>query len=86
MVINYISVGGAGLGVLETCIVAEELAYGCSGIGTALGANVLGSMPVVVAGNDAQKKEYLGRLINEPIVCVSGNCSCDIGNWNKVDR
>lgn len=71
MVINYISVGGAGLGVLETCIVAEELAYGCSGIGTALGANVLGSMPVVVAGNDAQKKEYLGRLVNEPFVCVS---------------
>jgi len=27
--------------------------------------------PVVIAGSDEQKKKYLGRLIEEPIICVS---------------
>ena len=34
--------GGLGLGLFEGCLVAEELSYGCSGIGTALEANGLG--------------------------------------------
>lgn len=28
-------------------------------------------MPVILAGNDAQKRKYLGRLIEEPLMCVS---------------
>lgn len=28
-------------------------------------------MPVILAGNDAQKKKYLGRLVEEPLMCVS---------------
>ena len=59
--------GGMGLGVLEGCIITEELAYGCTGISTAMEANVLAAAPVIVAGNDAQKKEFLGRLTNEPL-------------------
>lgn len=31
-----------GLNNLEGCLIAEELSYGCSGIGTALEANGLG--------------------------------------------
>jgi hypothetical protein len=27
--------------------------------------------PVIVAGNDEQKKRFLGRLIDEPLMCVS---------------
>lgn len=34
-------VGGAGLGVLDGCVVTEELAYGCTGIQTAIEANSL---------------------------------------------
>lgn len=59
--------GGLGLGVLEGCIITEELAYGCTGIATAMEANALASAPVIVAGNDEQKKEYLGRLTAEPL-------------------
>ena len=33
--------GGMGLGVLDGCIITEELAYGCTGIGTAMEANTL---------------------------------------------
>jgi acyl-CoA dehydrogenase len=58
--------GGPGLGVLEGCIVTEEFAYGCTGIATAMEANTLAAAPVIVAGNDEQKKEFLGQLTAEP--------------------
>jgi acyl-CoA dehydrogenase len=58
--------GGLGLSVLDGCIITEELAYGCTGIATAMEANALASAPVMVSGNDAQKKEFLGMLTAEP--------------------
>merc|ERR1711962_1743378 len=39
---------------------------------TAIEANGLGSMPVMIAGNHEQKKKYLGRLIEEPLMCAYG--------------
>ena len=57
--------GGAGLGVLDGCLITEELAYGCTGIATAMEANGLAAAPVIVAGNEEQKKEFLGRLTKE---------------------
>ena len=59
--------GGLGLGVLEGCIITEELAYGCTGIATAMEANTLAAAPIMVAGNEEQKKEFLGRLTAEPL-------------------
>jgi acyl-CoA dehydrogenase len=58
--------GGAGLSVLDGCIITEEFAYGCTGIATALEANSLAAAPVIVAGNDEQKKEFLGQLTSAP--------------------
>ncbi|KAJ3221418.1 hypothetical protein HK099_003540 [Clydaea vesicula] len=60
--------GGAGMGVFDCAIVSEELSYGCSGIQTAAEANA----PVIIAGNDAQKKKYLGRMVEEPLMCAYG--------------
>jgi acyl-CoA dehydrogenase len=57
---------GLGLGVLEGCIITEELAYGCTGISTAMEANTLAAAPIMVAGNDDQKKQFLGMLTEEP--------------------
>ena len=34
--------GGLGLGTFDSCLITEELAYGCSGIQTAIEANSLG--------------------------------------------
>jgi acyl-CoA dehydrogenase len=48
--------------VLEECIVNEELAYACSGIQTALMLNSLAALPILLAGNETQKQEYLPRL------------------------
>ncbi len=58
--------GGMGLGVLDGAIITEEIAYGCTGIATAMEANTLASAPVIIAGNDEQKKQFLGMLVNEP--------------------
>lgn len=57
--------GGAGLGVFEGCLIAEEIASGCTGIGTAMEANTLAEAPVIVAGNDDQKKRYLAPMPKE---------------------
>ena len=61
-----------GLSTLDGCMVAEKFAYGCTGILTAIEANGLGSMPIMLAGNHEQKKKYLGRLIEEPLMCAYG--------------
>src|SRR5262245_47283840 len=57
--------GGAGLGVFEGCLIAEEIAAGCTGIGTAMEANTLAEAPVIVAGTDEQKKKYLTPMTKE---------------------
>ena len=59
--------GGLGLGTLDGAIIAEEMAWGCTGIGTAMEANMLAEMPVIVSGTEAQKKKYLGRMIEAPL-------------------
>lgn len=62
--------GGMGNSVFDGCLIAEELAYGCTGIMTALEASGLGQTPVLIAGSTEQKKKYLGRLIEEPLVAA----------------
>jgi len=62
--------GGPGLGCLESSIIAEEISWGCSGVLTASFGNSLASSPLLVGGNDEQKKKFLGRLIEEPIVAA----------------
>jgi acyl-CoA dehydrogenase len=59
--------GGLGLSCLAHCLVLEEISYGCTGVNTTMAANMLGSMPIIIAGTDAQKKQYFDRLLAEPI-------------------
>jgi acyl-CoA dehydrogenase len=54
--------GGLGLSMFEECLVSEELAWGCSGMSTAIGVNSLGMLPILIAGSDEQKTEYGGRM------------------------
>ena len=61
-----------GLGTLDGCLITEKMAYGCTGIMTAIEANGLGSMPIMIAGKEEQKKKYLGMLIDEPVMCAYG--------------
>jgi acyl-CoA dehydrogenase len=54
--------GGLGFNLFEEVLVAEELAWGCSGVSTAIGVNSLAILPILIAGNDDQKREYGGRM------------------------
>lgn len=60
--------GGLGLGELENTLIAEELGYACTGLQAGLFANALALTPIVLAGSDELKREYLGRLVSEPVL------------------
>ncbi len=62
--------GGLGLSCLSHCLVLEEISYGCTGVNTTLAANMLGTMPIIIAGTDAQKKAAFGRLLAEPVLAA----------------
>ncbi|MDX2108198.1 MAG: acyl-CoA dehydrogenase family protein [Candidatus Melainabacteria bacterium] len=57
--------GGMGLGSFEGCLIAEEIASGCTGIGTAMEANNLAEAPVIIAGTEEQKKKFLVPMTEE---------------------
>ncbi|MGC4088270.1 MAG: acyl-CoA dehydrogenase family protein [Polyangiaceae bacterium] len=61
------SFGGSELGELSNALIAEQLACACSGIQTSLLANTLALTPILLAGNEEQKKKYLGMLTAEPL-------------------
>jgi acyl-CoA dehydrogenase len=60
--------GGPGLSVLDGVIIEEEIAWGCSGIGTSLSCNSLASAPILLAASEELKQEYLGRLSEAPLL------------------
>ncbi len=57
--------GGIGASVLEECIVAEELGFGCTGISTSISTNNLAALPIILAGTDDQKNYWLGERLME---------------------
>ncbi len=56
--------GGMGASVFEECLIAEEIGWGCSGVGSVLYINNLAAIPIKLAGNEEQKKHWLGRMID----------------------
>ncbi len=54
--------GGLGLSCLTHSLIVEELAWACAGFNTTVTANMLGAMPLLIAGTDAQKQKWLGAL------------------------
>ncbi|HEX7878235.1 MAG TPA: acyl-CoA dehydrogenase family protein, partial [Candidatus Eisenbacteria bacterium] len=54
--------GGAGAGVMNLCIVVEELSRACGGVGVMFAVNALGSFPILVGGTEEQKKEWLPQI------------------------
>jgi acyl-CoA dehydrogenase len=61
--------GGAGLGAMDGALIGEELCWGCSWIGTSIVANILGALPMLIAGTEEQRREWLPPLLEEPILC-----------------
>ena len=57
--------GGMGATALEECVIAESMAYGCSGIQTALMLNQLATLPLLIAGTEEQKRSYLPSIVED---------------------
>jgi acyl-CoA dehydrogenase len=62
--------GGLDLGALDGVVLAEELAWGCTGIGTAMEANGLAQQPVILGASDALKRKYLAPMTEELQMCA----------------
>ena len=62
--------GGAGLSCLDGSILSEELAWGCTGIGTALEANSLALQPVIEGASDALLEKYVQPMTERPIMAA----------------
>jgi acyl-CoA dehydrogenase len=72
--------GGLALKCLEHCLVIEELNYGCSGVATTFGGNSLFALPLQIAGNEDQKRKYLGALTAEPVFAAYACSEPDAGS------
>ncbi len=57
--------GGQGLTLLDTCILEEEIAWGCSGVATSMNTNALALGPILLAGTDAQKRAFVQPFATE---------------------
>src|SRR3972149_787158 len=66
------SLGGTALPAFDGMLVGEELNWGCSGIGTSIGANGLGAGPVIIAGTEEQQATWLPPRPAPPFLCSFG--------------
>ncbi|MCB9777459.1 MAG: acyl-CoA dehydrogenase family protein [Alphaproteobacteria bacterium] len=64
--------GGLALSNVDSLLIAEELAWGCSGIGTAIEANGLAQAPVILGASDFLKQKYLAPMTETLSMCAYG--------------
>jgi alkylation response protein AidB-like acyl-CoA dehydrogenase len=63
--------GGLGYGPLTQALVLEEWGYGCAAMGTTLSASILSLESVMIAGNDAQKRQFFKPMLTAGIGCFA---------------
>ena len=51
--------GGLGGGIMDMCLVTEELSRACGGIALGYAGTALGTLPILLHGSEEQKKKYL---------------------------
>ncbi len=54
--------GGKGGGVLDLCLIVEQISRACGGVGVSYAVNALGSFPIILGGTDEQKEKYLPSI------------------------
>jgi len=57
--------GGQGLGVLDNCIIAEELAAGCMGVYVSIFVSTLAIYPIIKFGTEDQKERFLKPICSK---------------------
>ena len=82
--------GGLGLSTIDHVLMAEEVNYGCAGIGTTLLGNNLAAMPIILAGTEEQRKKWLGSVIDAPIfaayACSEPDAGSDVAGMRTTVR
>jgi butyryl-CoA dehydrogenase len=71
---------GMGGGVLEMCLVVEELSKACGGIALAYAASGLGTIPIILYGTEEQKKKYLPKLASGEMLAAFAITEPDAGS------
>ncbi|CAN5389597.1 acyl-CoA dehydrogenase family protein [soil metagenome] len=64
------ALNGLGLSCFDSCLIAEELASGCSGIAGSVEASSIAQQFVIDFGSDEQKEKFLSPLMEE--ACLAG--------------
>jgi alkylation response protein AidB-like acyl-CoA dehydrogenase len=88
----YISAdyGGLGMGVYGLCLAVEEMSKVCGGITLAMAGTALGTFPILLFGNDEQKKKYLPDIAKGKKLAAFGlteaNAGSDAGAMTTTAR
>jgi butyryl-CoA dehydrogenase len=64
---------GLGMGVFAMCLAVEELSWGCAGIALSYAGTALGTFPILLFGNEEQKRKYLPQIASGKIAafCIT---------------
>jgi len=76
--------GGTGFSTMDSCVVCEELGWGCAGMFTSMMSNTLATTPIVLFGTDEQKKEFLTPLTREMSFACFGLTEREAGSDNSM--
>ncbi|MDK9698783.1 MAG: acyl-CoA dehydrogenase family protein [bacterium] len=76
--------GGVGMGVFELALITEELSRIDAGTALALAASALGTFPILLSGNEEQRKRFLPDLASGSKLAAFGltepNAGSDAGS------
>lgn len=71
---------GMGLGITGMSIATEELSRVCAGIALGYAGSGLGTMPIILFGNEEQKKKYLPQIASGKKLAAFGLTEADAGS------
>ncbi len=71
---------GLGGGILDLCLVTEELSRACCGVALTYAAVALGTLPILLYGNDEQKRKFLPDIASGKRLAAFGLTESDAGS------
>jgi alkylation response protein AidB-like acyl-CoA dehydrogenase len=72
--------GGLGGGLLDLCLVVEELSRVCSGVAVSYAASGLGTFPLLEYGTEEQRKKYLPDIASGKKLAAFGLTEAEAGS------
>ena len=72
--------GGMGGSAFDSYRICERMARVDIGLGTSVFATFLGSDPILMGGTEEQRKEWLGRIAEQGVICAYGATEPEAGS------